>query len=97
MFWDDLPVQERLAVRREREKALEHFRALRAVLAADPAATEGDLEMLGDYIRWTEQKLGILTPEEEGRRAFRRRTSPRERVRRHRARKQADATRQSTA
>jgi hypothetical protein len=64
-----LPAEERLAVRREREKALEQFRAQRAVLAADATAMEDHLETLDLYIRWTEQKLGILTPEEEERRA----------------------------
>jgi hypothetical protein len=66
---------------------LAHFQERRVPLAADPAATEHDRETLDAYIRWTEQKLGILSPEEQELRDERRRRQTRERVRKHRAHK----------
>ena len=43
------PLEDQLAVCNQRRKALRHFQLIRRQLAADPAATEHDLETLDCY------------------------------------------------
>jgi hypothetical protein len=85
-IWWAQPLEERGLIWRQRQNALHTFEIHRATLAADPAATAEDLEVVDAYIRFAEHKLGILAPEEEERRIERRRQKTRERVRRHRER-----------
>jgi hypothetical protein len=75
-------LEERLAVYNQRKKALRWFEITREKLAADPTATEDDLETLDRYIRWWRDMLDAEDSQLE-----RRRMKTRERVARWRARK----------
>jgi PHD/YefM family antitoxin component YafN of YafNO toxin-antitoxin module len=76
------PLEERLAVYLQRKKALRHLQRIREQLAADPTATEDDLETLDRFIGWKQEELDAYDKQDE-----RRRTKTRERVARWRARK----------
>jgi hypothetical protein len=73
------PLEERLAVYNQRKKALRHFQRLREQSAADPTATEDDLETLDTYIGWWREKIDAHDNQLE-----RRRQKTRERVARWR-------------
>jgi|ERR1700722_4526527 hypothetical protein len=75
------PLEERHAVWLQRKKALPWFENMRRNLAADPTATEDDLEVLDGYIRWWRDKVDAYDKQDE-----RRRMKTRERVARWRAR-----------
>ena len=70
---------ERAAVEACRKDRLIYFEKQRARLAADPAATEGDLAVADSCIRATERELGVLPPKEAAARDDRRRQQTRDR------------------
>ena len=78
------PLEERHAVRLQRMKA---FESMRKDLAADPTATEDELETFDTYIRWWREKLDAEDTQLE-----RRRMKTRERVARWRTRKAGERT-----
>ena len=86
LIYQAQPLEERVAVLKQRRNALRYFQITRDKLAADLKATPDDLETLDALIRFARVKL-----DEDEARAERRRMKTRERVARWRANRKLDA------